>query len=348
MSELTKPDQEEKTPPPQETDQLVGKTNPEESVEWETVLVESSVDNLMVPLPPTGYGKSDQARDWFKVLFPLIVVLAFLGWKTVDSLNLSTKSKNDFRVIDSTPTSLTGVAPQEDGRLRLDRESKAVVAKLEALASANQWGQLREEIANQPEVMQQHPVIQAMDVLARARKGERSVELEVQVRDMEALLRPEERRYPELLQELRLARVELILARARSIEVLSRNTDLIFSLLGTETDSLHDVRVHMNVSRVFETQADKLVKEGDGVFKNDPYLLQEARVYYQTALRPLVTAQGWETLEPISASAKPNINRIAEKLKNCNRMVHGPSIPFSENDSTTWSGKKDGKVHDRF
>lgn len=311
---------------------------------WDMVLTRAAED---VPARPAAEARpfaASPAVRWVKLLFPLLVVGLFVSLKVYEYVSERPGSYHRSAP-EAAPESLTGVSPEQAESVSMDRKTKEFVAKLEAMQSRDNWaGILGATGAAEAEPFREHPVVQALTYIARTRTGERELALESDLKEMETLLAQADR-YPELLREVRLARVEQILSRATSLEVLSRNTDEIIRLLEGTADYAREADVRIRSARTFEYFGDQLLEQGDGYISNDVLKIREARVYFQTALRLITKPDEWAALGPISPRAKAEIDRLVEKIRQCNRMIHGIPAPFSGNDSSTWSGKKGDPVH---
>ena len=285
-------------------------------------------------------------RLWFKAGFPLLVLVLFGGFKAYESFNWRAW-RSDFPVIADAPESLSGVEPTQPQVKRLDERTRSFIASLETLAGQKRWRDLRNAIDDHPsEKIRDHPVVEGLALIARSRSGERSLALERAMMDLEPLLRSFGNRYSDLLHELQLCRVEQILSRSKSPEILARNTDEIFRLLGKEVKTQRDVKVRVDAARVFEEQGDRLMQAAEGLIKVDTYRLREARVYYQTGLRFVVERGRWLERTPVSPRAQPELERLVEKLRIANRKIHGPGWLAPSRDASTWTGRKGDPVHD--
>lgn len=339
MGDESKPDQQKTT----EDGALKGPGAPPS---WDEILVRASAREVNVPARTAASPPGrERVAFWLKVLTPLLVVVAFVAVKLWGG-GLYSRSAATLP-IPTQPTTLSGVKPAQEEPLRLDRAGREYVSQLEAMMGRREFRALIESVRNQADSrIAGHPVVQSLEAIARVRSGQRSLELERGLTSLETTLSPAEGQYPDLLHELRVGRVDLILARATSADVLGHNTDTIMQLLGPASRTAYDVDVRIRGARVFEGFADEEMQKGKGVIQSDLLRVREARVQYQNALRLIVTRERWSSLTPISPRANSEVERIVQKMREANRIINGVSLPFTNNDSTTWTGRKGDRVHD--
>jgi hypothetical protein len=229
---------------------------------------------------------------------------------------------------------------------QVDRQLREFIGKLEALAVRDEWSALVAAIERQPDPrFQKHPVVRALLGVAQSALGKRSHALEMELARLDEQLAGESSDYAPLVDAVRIARVQQILLRAGTAGVLEMNVDLFHTLLGTVAETPNEVRVRQRLAGQFETNADKLMEEAAGLIRSDAVLVREARVGYQNALRWIVLSSEWERLTPITPGAAADIERLIEKLRQANRVLHGPQLPFTSNDSSTWTGKQGDPIH---
>lgn len=313
---------------------------------WEAVLVPTRSGQEELPESPPGRGRDFAGlRLWFKLLFPLLVLLGYLVFKVM-SIEPSVSRQTALAVRDN-PGTLTGVTPARDDALLLDRETRELVAQLEAHHQRSEWRQVVDLVEATPDPrLHRHPVVRAFNALARTRLGERSTALEEELVSLESRLRPESRRYGDLLHGLRVARIDQLLSRIRNPTVLQYHTDLFTLLLEREPRDPYDISVRLKLAERYEEMGDRMEREARGIVRVDVVKMRQARSHYQIALRWIVSPDGWLDLVAISPAARPDVERIVEKLRQCNRAIHGFSLPFGDNDSTTWTGRRGAPVHD--
>ncbi len=245
------------------------------------------------------------------------------------------------------PDSLSGLADDETAVERLTDRQKSLINRLESMRRANRWPDIISTANSEAnKSIASHPVIQALVLIARTKNGERSIELENDMIGTEAELTPSAKEYVDLLFELRLARVRLMLARISSPDLLIHNIETFRQLLGEEPRNTDDLMVRIRLAQRFEDAGDLLMEQGDGYLSDDLVLIRQGRSFYQMGLRWIIRSGRWYQLEPISQAAVPEIERLVQKMRVANREIHGPSLPLTDNDSTTWSGKRGDPVHD--
>ena len=140
--------------------------------------------------------------------------------------------------------------------------------------------------------------------------------------------------------------LDQMLSRSGSADLLSRNTDQVLQLLGPDSKTPYDVQVRLNAAGLYEALGDQVAAEGRGIIRTAALKMREARVHYQTGLRFIVSSHAWLQRTPVSPRAAPDVERITQKIRETNSLINGISLPFTDGDSTTWSGKKDTPVHD--
>jgi len=310
---------------------------------WEIVLEKaaSAPPPQLPPPPPNPWPRR------FKIAFPVLVLVAYGLYKLMGS-SLPSFGSRDGGLGPDEPESLTGVAPagEDFERVSRNRELKELVSGLEAAASRGEWRNVVAMIDRQTvPALRNHPVVRGMRALAQTRSGERGLAIEVELKELDAILRTAGSDHAVLLEELRAARVDQAIPRLGDWEVLRRNTDEFFLLLGSEADTPYEVTVRLKLARLYESVAEKMAEEAQGYINSDTLALREARTIYQTGLRFLVRRDQWSTLGPISSGTRPDVERLVERIRLLNQSIHGPSIPFTGNDSGTWSGKKGDPIH---
>ncbi|CAN5198048.1 hypothetical protein BH09SUM1_BH09SUM1_07600 [soil metagenome] len=295
-------------------------------------------------MKPAGPPRRDYAA-LFKMLFP-VLILAFYGIYKLTGADFS-HAKGWSEGVPRDRASITGIAPPKAEGLKLSTAAREFVSVLESRAERSEWRQIVDLTDAQSDLaIRDHPVVQALSAIARTRLAERTIDLERKLDDLIKTLQPVESTYPDLLQELRTARVDQLVSRMPSAELLTRNTDLLTQLLGDRAESGYEVQVRQKLARIFESTGDEYVESAKGLVRTDAIALAEGRGYYQRALRWIVEKDEWLALAPITPGAAPDVQRIVEKLRQANRLQHGMSMPFSDSDPFTWSGRKNTPVHD--
>jgi len=311
--------------------------------EWDALFVPAEPDPAESPPPPPR--ASSTPRIWLKAATPLLVVAIYIGIKLFPDPG-SSGTWNTWR-LPKAPTTLTGVAPVNAERVSVDRATGAFLAELEARAARNEWAAIKQSIADQPDAaVREHPVVVAFAMLGRSRTGERNIGLEAELARAEQSLQGSGARYAGLVDELKLARAEQILSRSGDPEILSLSIDTLYALLGSEATTPRNLDVRLRAARLFEAFGDDIAEKAKGYLQTDVVRLRQARAHYQMALRFLVKSDRWLDLQPVSPRATSPIEGIVEKIRIANRAIHGPSLPFTRYDSTTWTGEKGSPVHD--
>lgn len=342
MNDQPADSQLEKDENPEQQDSLV---RIEDVENWDSVLLPATRPETIRTPPPQRPGGFQATAIWLKLLFPLLIVAGYVLFK-VSSWERPLQRETALTVRDS-PNTLTGVRPAQEETLVLDRATREVVAKLEAFRNRNEWRQAKELVeAETREEVRKHPVVQGFHLLARTRLGERSRTIEDELVNVEGRLRPEIRRYGDLIHGLRLARIDQILSRTRNPIVLQQYTDLFTMLLERTPRDHYDVSIRLKLAERYERAADDLAKEAKGIFRTDVVKTRQARSYYQIALRWIVAPDGWLDLVAISPAARPEVERLVEKIRQTNRTIHGVSLPLTESDSNTWVGRRGTPIHD--
>ncbi|MCC6547856.1 hypothetical protein IT570_11890 [Candidatus Sumerlaeota bacterium] len=308
---------------------------------WEDVLVRAS--RRTDEDSPASSPRSNDAWRWVKAALPLAVVLVYV---VVKSYGGWTQRSGSWPETVRQAKSLTGVKPAAGEAPTMDRPTRAFVAEMEKLLNENNLVQVKKQISGADNAIKGNPIVQAIYVVARTRQGELNTTVERQLMGLEAQLAVAEGDFPNLLQEVRVARADQILNRSSDGDTLSRNTDTILNLLGPVPKTNYALDVRLRAARRFEQVGDGIVTEGEGVFRTDILKVREARAYYQTGLRFIVADNAWLQLKPITPRASPDVERIVERIRDANRKINGVSLPFTESDSTTWTGKKGDPVHD--
>lgn len=309
--------------------------------DWDDVFARAEDQQEDQPALPPRPANS-RTVTLLKVLTPLIVLTAYLVIRYVDSVNPGRLAVP--WTLPVAPSSLTDVAePADPPTPGPDARTRSLLARLESLYAANDWQALRGAAAN---ASNRHPLVASFELIARARLGETSLDLERALvanrRRVEALDDPPRA----LVEELRLCEAEQILARVHEEELLFRNIEKLLDLIGSTSLTPRAVEVRRKFALDFEHAGDALLDRAIGLFSDSPDLLRRAREAYQTGLRVLVTPDGFLTLEEISPRVRPDILRLEDKIRAANRRLHGPVMPFTGRDRNTWTGIEGDPIHD--
>ncbi|MEO8376153.1 MAG: hypothetical protein ABI579_00660, partial [Candidatus Sumerlaeota bacterium] len=223
---------------------------------WEDVLVRASERVDDDELQRRGDRMPPRGRDgwrWVKAALPLAVVLIYI---VVKSMGGWSQHSGAWPGTVQQPKSLTGVEPTAGDAPKLDRTTRAFVADLEKLMNEGNLKAVRDKISAADNTIKGNPVVQAIYVVARTRQGERNLTIERQLMGLESQLGIAEDDFPNLLQEVRVARADQILNRSSDGETLSRNTDTILQLLGPEPKSNYAIDVRIRAARNYEQVGD--------------------------------------------------------------------------------------------
>lgn len=313
---------------------------------WEEVLIRAAKDEDGEFATTRGNQPPPPNRDlwrWVKAALPLAVVLIYIAVKSFDGWG--DRSGAWPRTVQQ-PKSLTGVEPTAADAPKIDRATRAFIADLEKLMNEGSLPAVRDKITSADNTIKSNPIVQAIYVVVRTQQGEMNASVERQLMVLESQLGAAEGDFPNLLQEVRVARAAQILSRCNDSESLSRNTDTILQLLGPTPKSKYGLDVRVRAAGNFEQVGNRLIEQGKGMIRTDVLKVREARAFYQTGLRFIVADDAWLQLKPVTPRAAPDVERIAERIREANKMINGLSIPFGDSDSTTWTGKKGDPVHD--
>jgi len=270
-----------------------------------------------------------------------IAVLVIYGLYKVSTMERA--PRGPMEIEDGGP--LTAVDPALD-RQSMDRETRALVARLETLAAQSDWDQVREAVAAAPERSREHPDVRAFRVIARVEGGEVSGEVMKELRALGPYYAadPDDRT---MLDYLRLMEAELYLRLSTTPDALLRNTDRFRQLVGRQAALTPRVlRTRVELAERYEAMGDAEV-EAAGRFMPDRVRLANARSLYQQGLRWVTTPEGWLELRPISTGkAVVVLERLLLRLREANAKFHGQKLPWTGADNTTWSGRKGDPPHD--
>lgn len=309
-------------------------TKPAEDAAAPLAVAESRALAHVDSRPPT------RPIEWAKLLFPVIVILLYIIGRMVSGVGSGPKS---VQGVDEAKT-LSGVSANAPS-LKLTREAKAFLAEMETLVATDSWGEIAKRTANAPEAIRDHPVVRGFALLAKYRTQKGDVFLEREMTRVAALL-DAKGDFAALREQLDVAQARLILDRATSLDLLLKNAETIQRLMeGTRPrPTVLDARVR--IAQRYEKFADVRFEESKRVMGNDTAGLREARALHQTALRWIVLPEGWRTLTPYSESMRPHVARVVGKIQVANQAINSIALPFTDRDSSTWTGKKGDPIHD--
>jgi hypothetical protein len=311
--------------------------------EWEVLLTNP-------PAPPTApfpeatpQAPSASWIPWVKALLPFAILLVYLGYKWSTSAPSTDAAAFDPRrdLVDAElPTPSTPSLNREERRAL-----EKLINELNFAFQSRDWATLRAKSTAAPLRVQADHVVHAINLLADVAQGIRRGSM---VRDI-AQLRPYlvERGESRLVSALDIAEARLIVHYSRRAEDLMRQLPRLRVLLGDQPAvNQESLLLRVELARRFEAFADEEA-DAAGLLTADQVHLSNARTYYQQALRWLTTREGWLALQPIDSGVAAQLSQqVQVKLRRANQRFHGPSIPFTGYDSSTWSGINGEPLHD--
>ncbi|MBX3728386.1 MAG: hypothetical protein KF858_04305 [Candidatus Sumerlaeia bacterium] len=326
-------------PAPEGGDQPVARRV--EPGDWEIVLAEADPQPLQ---PATGHAGAPGPVNWAlwsRALVPVVILLVYAVYK------FSGRERPAAPIPEiQHAASISGVRP-EGSAVRLDRQTRDFVARLERLRESDDWSAIRQAIATaEPAELRANPVVEAFDLLARVELEDAPGVLTPRVRALKTTFRTDRERRG-LYEALLLAEARIYLKVTDSPESCTRNADRFrTALLEQSTNTAQVVDLRVRLAERYAAVARKQVEEA-GRFRVDRVQLAEARSLYQHALRWVTTQDGWLQLQPISAGkASVVVNRLTVELQDANRRFHGRTLPFTKSDPNTWTGLAGDPIHD--
>ncbi len=279
-------------------------------------------------------------RPWIRAAVPLLIVLVYVGFKIVGGDR--ERGDNTPEVAES--VALSGVKPPSED-LSLDRRTEEFVSKLEALQMSGNWDRVQRETRNADEFLKVHPTVKAFDVVSRVLTGGHATLDEIRAL-RQTLSR--DRKQRALVDYLKLAEAELRFRASVSTDMALRNLDEFRELIGTQETMTRDVLAfRVKLAERFERLADNEAEGAGATFRTDRARLSTARNLYQQALKWVTTPEGWQRVIPVSeGKASVLTDRLVLKLHETNERFHGPVMPFTDRDNSTWTGQKNDPVHD--
>lgn len=321
-------------------------TAPAKAARWEVLMREDSPPATAGGQPPYHQAPpSPRLRQWGMIArasLPLVVILVYATLKMTDGFG-GPSGPPEIRE----QVSISGVRPDRPD-VRVDRDTGQLLSQLEALRESARWNDIIALVDAQPEEQRGHPFLRAFRAIARAEKGEVSGGLLAELAILENELAGRSRS-EDIRQYLRLMRAQVLLSSARTPQDLARNTDEYLRLVGGQPRlTPRVVKMRLELGSKYFTMARRLDEEAGNGMRVDRQVLQEARLFYQMALRWLTvpTPQGWRDMQPIAdGSAAQLVARLAEALAGANQRYHGRTLPFTRSDSRTWTGIAGDPVH---
>lgn len=311
---------------------------PEES--WEIVLERAGSGGDAGGIPPIN--TKARTATWMKALLPVGILILYGIYKTA---GWATNRTAGIPAAEREADSLTGVKADLPAA-RMDRAQRDLVAKLEGLVAQDRWEEVRRELQGEiPAEVRSHPVIRALELASRVRTGERNIDVERDLRAVAAQL-PTGRSSAPLREAVALALAHVIVERSNDVEWLLRNAGELQRLMKDLPPRPAVLEMRVRIATRYERLADGRIEKSSGMRNRDEAGLREGRSLYQSGLRWLVTEAGWSSLTPFNDSFRPHIERILAKIEEANRTIHPVSLPFSNRDAGTWTGRKGDPVHD--
>lgn len=283
-------------------------------------------------------------QPWLRASIPLIILLAYFCYKIASSES-RTPPPDQYK----TATAITNTKPPELTP-DLNREDKRalneLIGSLDLLQQSRSWKEMLTKIEQSKPDLQVNEAVQAFKIYAQVQTGNRNTELRQQI----ARLRPyfTDQSNKKYLDILNYSDAKILYSISSSQTALMRNNAELHELLSQQSTLTRDVLLlRLRLAERFEIYGDEEF-EASGSFRRDQLNLANARSYYQQAFRWVTTKEGWLELQPIDSSVTNSmIQRLRIKMVRANNRFHGPSIPFGDGDSDTWTGKRGDPIHDR-
>ncbi|MGF1572529.1 MAG: hypothetical protein ACFCU1_05600 [Sumerlaeia bacterium] len=316
-----------------------------DEAEWELLLTDppaappQELPPAELPIPPR-----DKMISWLKALIPLLVIVAYFMYKAITG-GTDARPSADF----DERRDLVNVKLPDSKEPDLQRQEKKaleeLIRELNFAYQARDWKSVQSRIANASERLQKEEIIRAFELLTRIQLGERSGKMNQEI----AILRPYIARSSEkrLVAALDVAEAKIILHYTRNPDDFLRHSPRLRLLIGNQPTMTQEVlQLRIQLAQVFEGFGD-LEADKAGIITQDQVRLSSARKFYQHALRWVTSNKDWLALAPIDDGLAAQISsRVQVKLRRSNERFHGPSLPFTGKDSSTWSGKKADPLHD--
>lgn len=300
----------------------------------------SSPTNALGPTVPVG-DPAAVALPWIRALLPVLLLVVYVGYKVTHGPPAEPR-RPDVELV----RSLTGVE-HKPGRHRMDTETRTLVVALEARVDGRNWSGIMNAVATAPPEVREHPVVQAFDAIARVESGEGGPDLMALLIALERELAGDEDLAPQV-EYLRLARlISMFRTQGTTPDGLLRLTSEMRPSLSVMRTTPRVVEFRLMLAERFERFGQDEEAAAAGTFTNDTLRLATARQLYQQGLRWIVTREGWLKATPI-APGKPAVvvERLLMRIEKLNRQINGWSVPMTESDSSTWTGKRGDPIHD--
>jgi hypothetical protein len=309
--------------------------------DWEIVFADA---DPRPPQPATGQAGAPGPINWAlwsRALVPVVILLVYAAYK------VSGRERPAAPIPEiQHAASISGVRA-EGSTVRLDRQTRDFIARLERLRDSDDWSAIRQAIATvEPAELRANPIVEAFDLLAQVELDDAPGTLAARLRALKSAFRNDRERRG-LFEALVLAEARVYLKVTDSPEACTRNADRFrTALLEQSANTAQVVDFRVRLAERYAAVARKQVEEA-GRLRVDRVKLAEARSLYQHALRWVTTQEGWLQRQPISAGkASVVVNRLTVELQDANRRFHGRTLPFTKSDPSTWTGIAGDPVHD--
>lgn len=315
----------------------------EEAPTWEVVLARAEREAAPSADAPATASGARAARPWalwLRAAVPLLILLVYAGYK------IGQRPPRDPRPMQVEQiASITGVAPGI-ARVRLSREAESLAADLEYLRQSGDWGGIRRRVEAADETLRQNEVIEAFHLIALAKTGAARPAMRTRLRALQPIFQDDRARRG-LYEHLLLAEAEVLLRFTNDPADCLRHADFFRTALQRQTAVTQEViDFRIRLAERYLAAGDTMMEEA-GRFRVDRSKLSDARALYQNAMRWVTRPDGWRTAEPIATGrARAARDRVTLKLSEANRRFHGPVMPLTGRDNTTWSGNAGDPVHD--
>ncbi|MCB2155234.1 hypothetical protein KQI84_10125 [bacterium] len=317
---------------------------PAERESWDAVLHRAGERTLAegrAASRPGGSGKRPWAF-WLRIAVPVLILGVYVTYKAA-GWDFSSRRSPKLEEVDS----LTGVERQQDELPPLDKPTRDLVGRLEALLAAKDWPAIRKAVAEAPKAAQERPEVEAFDLIAQVESGQSNPSLNKRIVDLEPYFSRKKSQEP-MLNYLRLMRAEMLFrSSSNDPQALIRNMDEFRRLVADQPLTERVLLLRLKLAGRYELMGARVQEEAGGVLRRDVLELTTARSLYQQGLRWVTTREGWMKLQPISpGKAAASIDRLITRMRSVNGQLHGPALPWENKDPETWTGKKGDPIHD--
>ena len=209
------------------------------------------------------------------------------------------------------------------------------------------WPGIINAVSLAPPEVRSHPVVQSFEAIARVESGEGSPDLLALLLALEAELKGDTQ-FESLVEYLQLARaVAQFRTQGNDADSLMRLVTELRPTLSAMPTTPRMVEFRLSLADRFERFGIQEETAAAGTFTNDQLRLATARQLYQQGLRWVVTREGWLKAIPI-APGKPTVvtEQLLMRIRTVNSKLNGWSVPMTESDSETWTGRRGDPIHD--